>query len=377
MAQSGQEKLRVLMVLEAGDLYPSGIIRGLIYREYLERDGHFVKFVSRLNVPFVRLMNAPPRWLRLLQRFGVTSRLIEYIGRKLTHNTENTALAMARGFDAVYMSKVTSFGFVERMRRATAARIVLDFGDAIWLPRYRIERFDQLIRSVDAVTTDNVTTAEYAKQFNPNCTVIPDCPQVEVFDRARVRIAKRSNGDRIVIGWVGTRSTTYNLYVAWEGLERIFARHANLELRLVGAAPGDLPPFERIRYTCTPSYDQAQMVEEVLRMDIGLFPLQDVEACRVRGVLKATVYMSGEAVAVCSPVGQCRDLIRDGINGMLAATPDEWEAKIERLIADPSLRRRITAEALSTVRSEFSVEKSYRRLRSVLDPSSPRVPADA
>lgn len=377
MAQFGEERLRVLMVLEAGDLYPSGTIRGLIYRDCFERDGYFVKFASRLNVPYLRLMNTPPRWLRLLQRFGVTARLIEYIGRKLTRHTENAALSMARDFDTVYMSKVTSYGFVDRMRRATGARIVLDFGDAIWLPRYRIEHFEQLIRSVDAVTTDNDATAEHVRQFNPNCIVIPDCPQVEVFDRARVHIMKRNNGDRIVIGWVGTRSTAYNLYVAWEGLERIFARHANLELRLVGAAPSDLPPFERIRYTCTPSYDQAQMVEEVLRMDIGLFPLQDVEACRVRGVLKATVYMSGEAVAVCSPVGQSRDLIRDGINGMLAATPDEWEAKIERLIADPSLRRRIAAEALSTVRSEFSVESSYRRLRSVLDPSSPSVPANA
>ena len=377
MAQAGKKKLRVLMVLEAGDLYPSGTIRGLIYRDYFERDGHFVSFVSRLNVPFLRLMNTPPRWLRFLQRFSIGLRLIEYVGRKLTQNSENAALSMAKDFGVVYMSKVTSYGFVDRMRRATAARIVLDFGDAIWLPRYRIERFDQLIRTVDAVTTDNSATAEYVKQFNPNCVVIPDCPQVEVFDRARGHMAKRGDGERIVIGWVGTRSTAYNLYVAWEALERLFARHANLELRLVGAAPSDLPPFERIRYTCTPSYDQAQMVEEVLRMDIGLFPLQDVEACRVRGVLKATVYMSGEAVAVCSPVGQCRDLIRDGINGMLAATPDEWEAKIERLIADPSLRRRITAEALGTVRSEFTVEESYRRLRSVLDPSSPSVPAHA
>jgi hypothetical protein len=106
-------------------------------------------------------------------------------------------------------------------------------------------------------------------------------------------------------------------------------------------------------------------------MDIGLFPLQDVEACRVRGVLKATVYMSGEAVAVCSPVGQCCDLIRDGLNGMLAATPEEWETKIARLITDEGLRRSIAAQGLATVRSGFTVDSSYRLLRAALQPSLP------
>jgi glycosyltransferase involved in cell wall biosynthesis len=375
---AGTRALRILAVLEAGDVYTSGTVRGLIYRELFARDGHAVRFVSRLHVPFVRVMNAPPRWLGVLLRFGVFVRLAERIGRALTRRNEDAVLALAKDVDVVYMSKVLSLEFVERMRRATAARVVLDFGDAVWLPRYGAIPFAKLLKSVDAVTTDNQVTAEFAMRFNPDCTVIPDCPQVEVFDEARSRARRKAGpGDPIVIGWIGTRSTAYNLYVAWEALERVFARHPNLELRLVGAERSDLPPFERIRCTWTPGYDQARMVEEVLKMDIGLFPLQDVEACRVRGVLKGTIYMSGEAVAVCSPVGQVPELIRDGVNGMLAATPHEWEEKIERLIADPALRARIAAEGLALVRSQFTVERSYRLLRSVLERPPMPVPADA
>ena len=355
-------------MLEAGDVYPSGVIRGLIYRDYFARDGDVVRFVSRLNVRFLRLMNARPRWLAFLLRFGLFVRLADRLGRALCERNEKAALALAKGFDVVYLSKVTSAEFVAALRRATTARIVLDFGDAIWLPRYRLANFDRLMNAVDMVTTDNEVTAQYVRRFKDNCIVIPDCPQVEAFDRVRQHYRKRQNSRQVTIGWVGTRSTAYNLYVAWEALERLFAKHADLQLRLIGAAPEDLPPFERIRYTSTPVYDQAQMIEEVLRMDIGIFPLQDVEACRVRGVLKATVYMSGEAVAVCSPVGQCRDLIKDGVNGMLAATADEWEAKLERLIADPELRRRLAAEGLKTVRSQFSIENSYQRLRAALEP---------
>lgn len=362
----GQGPLRVLAILEAGDLYPSGTVRGLIYRKYFERDGIEIRFVSRIHLPIRRLMDSPPRWLRFMLRFGVFAELMTSINRRLTRRCERAALAAAKHYDVVYMSKVTSFAFVKSMRRATAARLVLDFGDAVWLPRWRIDRFDETLKTVDAITTDNALTAAYVRQFNPNCTVIPDCPNIEEFDRARSTVRKAA-GRRVVLGWVGSRSSAFNLYVVWEALERVFARHESLELRLMGVASDNLPPFERVRYSCVPTYDQAQMIEEVLKMDIGLFPLQDVEACRVRGVLKGAIYMSGEVAVVCSPVGQCIDLIQDGVNGMLASSTEDWEEKLEKLIVNQNLRRKIAHAGLETVRSQFTVAKSYPLLKSVLE----------
>jgi glycosyltransferase involved in cell wall biosynthesis len=359
--------LRILAILEAGDLYPSGTIRALIYREHFERAGIDARFAARLHVPTLRLINRPPRWLRVMLRFGYGVRLMDTILRKMTARTERALLAEAKKYDVVYMSKVTSASFVENLRRATAARLVLDFGDAIWLPRYGFQDFDRLVRAVDAVTTDNPVTADYVRQFNSQCTVIPDCPQVEEFDRRRVGTTKGTSEGRILLGWIGSRSTAYNLYVVWEALERVFKRHDNIELRIVGASPGDLPPFERVRYSCVPDYDQARMIDEVLKMDIGLFPLQDVDACRVRGVLKAAVYMSGEVAAVCSPIGQSADFIRDGLNGMLARSTDEWESKLARLISDEALRHSLARAGLETARSQFTVDKSFALLKAVLE----------
>jgi glycosyltransferase involved in cell wall biosynthesis len=243
---------------------------------------------------------------------------------------------------------------------------VLDFGDAVWLPGRAGENFNEVLRNVHAVTTDNELTADYVKRINPNCTVIPDSPQVERFDQ--IRSGKEKKDSTITLGWVGSPLTAYNLFVIWEALERLFAKYPNLHLRLLGVGKngGLLPPFERISYSGRATYSQAEMIDEVLQMDIGLFPLQDVESSRVRGVLKATVYMAGQAVAVCSPVGQCVDLIKDGVNGMLAATPEEWEQKIEQLILDPGLRQKIAAEGLATVRKEFTVAAAFAKLQNIL-----------
>src|SRR5213593_1335814 len=62
---------RVLVVLAAGDAYPSGFIRGLIYQDSFRRGGLEVTYVSRLFPPLVRLLDTPPRFLWRLMAAGL------------------------------------------------------------------------------------------------------------------------------------------------------------------------------------------------------------------------------------------------------------------------------------------------------------------
>jgi glycosyltransferase involved in cell wall biosynthesis len=360
---------RVLIVLEAGQAYPSGFIRGLIYQDYFRRAGFETEYVNRLFPPLVQLLGTPSRFLRPILVAGLGKGLF-FLQEALAYAMENNIVEQAKRHTVVYLSKVSSFRLLRRLRQETRARLVLDFGDALWLPRYRVAHFRELLGLVDAVTTDNELTAAYIRQYNPHCVVIPDCPQVEWFDQQRTSY-RRTDAETITLGWLGTPGTVYNLYVIWEALEQLFVRHPNLHLRLVGTGPEHpaLPPFEKIKYSCRPRYSQAEMIREVLDMDIGLFPLQDVEASQVRGVLKATVYMAGEAVVVCSPVGQCVELIREGVNGFLAGSSQEWAEKLEYLIVNSPIRRQVAAAGLETVRKSFTVEQSFAKLSAVLDPA--------
>jgi glycosyltransferase involved in cell wall biosynthesis len=361
---------RVLVILEAGDVFPSGTIRALVYREFLTADGYEVRYVSRLQPGLRRFIQSPDPWASPVVR--VFGGLLHRLERAVARVRELGILAIARRYDTIFMSKVASHSLITGLRRRGQARLVLDFGDALWLSSRRNDRFVDTLRTVDAVTTDNEHTAAYVRTVQPRCTVIPDCPQVERFDERRKTHPGRPT-DTIVIGWVGTPSTTHNLFVVWEALERLFASHSGLQLRLLGADPKLLPPFERIRWSTRIRYSQAEMVDEVLGMHIGLFPLQDVQAARVRGVLKACVYMAGEVAVVASPVGQSAEFIRPGVNGLLAASTDAWCEALERLIADPALRGCLVANGLAQVRQEFSVRDSYALLRPILDPAPPRV----
>lgn len=347
-----KKQLRVLVILEMGLQFPSGFLRALIYKDHFARAGWTVKFVNH-NFTGPLLWHIKP--LFKLYRYLNEFRLVR----------------LARSCDVVYMSKVQSLRLVTLLRERTKARLVLDFGDAVWMPRFENPEFGKVLAQVHAVTTDNELTAAYARRFNANCTVVPDSPQIELFDEMRGKIIKNAGGP-VVLGWIGSQSTAYNLYVIWEALERLFIKHPEIRLRLLGTGKdmGLLPAFEKVRYSRLEKYTQEEMVREVLQMDIGLFPLQDVEASRVRGVLKASIYMSGEAVVVTSPVGQCADFIKDGVNGMLAGTVEEWERKLDLLITDKKLRLALAKGGLETVRGNLTLDRAFARLRPVIEGES-------
>jgi glycosyltransferase involved in cell wall biosynthesis len=352
---------KLLVVLEAGDSLPSGVIRGLAYEQMFAESGFDATFVSRRPARMFETDRFP---LRQLFEFPPLRNRV--MNRAVAFN-ENRIRRLAREADVVYLNKVSSRALLQDLLQEKHARIVYDFGDAIWLQEWSASELNEVLRQVDAVTTDNEVTASYVRQVNPNCIVVPDAPALQAFDRRRAELSQKTDNP-IVLGWLGSPGTAYNLYVIWEALEEVFKRHAHLHLRLVGTGH-DLrliPEFEKVKFSCVPFYDQERMVQEVFGMHIGLFPLQDVERCRMRGVFKATNYMSGEAAVIASPVGQCAEFIHDGVNGMLAATKRDWIEKLERLILDRDLRCRLAEKGLETVRANFGVEQSFAKLKQVL-----------
>jgi glycosyltransferase involved in cell wall biosynthesis len=355
---------RLLVVLEAGDRWPSGVVRGLAYRELFAAHGFAACFQARQPLAMMDWLSSPHSiFFRILIRPFVKELLLKWAER----TGEQRILRLAQNVDVVYLSKVYSYPLIQRLCRETSARVVYDFGDAVWLVGKTQNEFNEVLRSVDAVTTDNELTADYVRTFNANCTVIPDTPQVEEFDKRRAELGNKPD-DRVILGWIGTPSTTYNLYVIWEALEEVFRRHPELDLRLVGTGHDlqCLPPFEKVRFSYRPVYNQAEMIEEIFKMHIGLFPLQNVEKSQVRGVLKALVYMSGEATVISSPIGQSADIIQDGVNGLLAGSTQEWVDKLELLINDRDLRDRLARNGLETVRSQFRLDQSFAKLKDVL-----------
>jgi glycosyltransferase involved in cell wall biosynthesis len=220
---------------------------------------------------------------------------------------------------------------------------------------------------------ENTFVCDYARRHNTRVFLVSDSAQVELFDTARIKAGSNPvrNGrvpGCVRIGWVGSVTTSGALEKLREPLLRLCARRPEVELRVLGARPADAARLlAGIPHSVVTEYDGEAMVREMLAMDIGIFPAPlDREDYRARGPLKALLYMAAGLPVVCQQGGECSVIIEDGVSGMLADGDGEWERKLDALLADPELRRRMGAAALDRVRRGYSLAQTYATLRDAL-----------
>jgi glycosyltransferase involved in cell wall biosynthesis len=371
MATSSRAAARVVVVTEAAEAFPSGYIRAVIYRPLFRQAGIDARFISRRPVSIVRASES-------LQRTGAVfaSRALSRAAHEAANWRDGQIVRAAKDADAVYLQKTTSLRLIERLRQETSARIVYDLNDGVWLPHraaFAGGKVTSILAAAHAITCDNEFGLQFAAAYNRDRYLVPDPPQVEDFDavrRSRHGSGARTGRTTVRIGWVGSPASAFNLFAVWRPLERLFRNHDQLELRLVGVGrnPRDQPRWERVRTSVVPSYSRAQLIEEVLGMDIGIYPLFDVEDSLARGILKATVYMSGGACLVAAANDSTRQLVEDGTNGLLASDDAEWERQLSRVVTDMALRERLAGAGLETIRARFALDTCFRQLLTALLP---------
>jgi glycosyltransferase involved in cell wall biosynthesis len=239
--------------------------------------------------------------------------------------------------------------------------LIFNLSDPLWTPYFR-ERggwadIDKILSAVDAIVCTTSYAREYALKFGKLTIVVPEYANLDLFDSMRGTVGKVLG--KIRLGWVGGETTTRAICKIEAVLEQLARAYPAVELRLVGVGPnGMLPTFRYLRYTTRPAgYSEEEMARELLGMDVGLFPPPlDLYNYEVRGPLKALNYMAAAVPCVCQNAGVLREIIVDGVNGMLAGGLDEWKEKIEALLRDASLRRRMGEAGLATVRAHFAPE---------------------
>lgn len=249
--------------------------------------------------------------------------------------------------------------------------------DYLGKPHYREWGPDVLAWSarVDAVTVATPALAEYFRPHARRVHVLPN--YLATRTRPPSLRAASHGGGRIEIGFAGNAGHRGDLALVVPALRRIHDRRPEVHLTFFGAIPEGLAPGPRIR-VLPPDwrYDlfPARLAE--LGFDIGLAPLVDNAFNRCVSNLKYLEYGALGIAGVFSRV-PAFETVRDGETGLLCdATSESWEAAIERLCADASLRRRIGEAAHADVRAHWMLEphahlwaEAYARILSTRKPS--------
>ena len=286
-------------------------------------------------------------------------------------------LARIPRYDLVYcFMYVTPVGtsLFERLTRALARHLIYDIEDNLLVdygvkiefpnPLMRLlkgrAKAKYLIRSADHVITSSPTLNDRCLELNDNkaCTYISSSVDTDRFVPAN----RYSNDSTVVIGWTGTFSTRVYLDLLRPVFQQL-ARRRRFRLRVIGNFDYELEgvDLEVIRWSAE------REVEDLQAIDIGVYPLTLTEWVGGKSGLKAIQYMAFGIPCVATNVGTTPRLIRDGENGLLVRTDEEWLAALERLIDDPGLRRRLGEQARRDAVANYSTRVIADQYREVLE----------
>jgi glycosyltransferase involved in cell wall biosynthesis len=166
----------------------------------------------------------------------------------------------------------------------------------------------------------------------------------------------KKNSQALVIGWTGSFSTIEHFEYGVPALLAIKKKYGDkVRFKLIGDSQYKNEALGIQGVAWHPDTE----LEELGEIDIGIMPLPDNEWTRGKCGFKGLTYMSLAIPAVLAPVGINKDIIRDGENGFLADTTEEWVEKLSLLIENEKLRKKIGEAGKKTV-WEFYSQASQR-----------------
>ncbi len=261
---------------------------------------------------------------------------------------------------------------IERSIARMGIPIVYDFDDAIFLPAVseankavsflkNPERVPEILKLSRKVTVGNEFLASYARQFNPDVTVIPTAVDTNRFVPRPDPLP--ADGRKLVVGWIGSPTTFQYLESLKDVLAAVSTRHP-FTLKVSGA--GRPVNFPGVDVQVVP-WSMADEVSLFNTCDIGVYPLTDDDWSRGKCGFKAIQCMACGVPVVAAAVGVNREIITHGVNSMLASTGQEWIDGLMTMLTNPHLRKTMAIAGRQTIDQRYSLRVTAPQLAAVLN----------
>jgi glycosyltransferase involved in cell wall biosynthesis len=273
--------------------------------------------------------------------------------------------------------------------------VVLDYDDfdfyANSLPRLSrflpglgpVQATADIARNSELCVCSSRGLIKIVSQFNKNCEFIPTGTDLSIFDVALRDGTLRDQTDRrtddpVELIWLGDLWGPHIVSDVMMAVDAFAALPPSVRdlARLTVVGFGDywmefkhniatryghlanLVMRERIEPTEAPAL--------LARCDIGLLPLEDNPFNQCKSPTKMFEYMAMKVAVLGTPVGEVREIIRDGESGMLAQDIAGYMRRMGTLILDADLRRAITERAYAEVLNGYHLGVMGDRLVDLL-----------
>jgi glycosyltransferase involved in cell wall biosynthesis len=165
---------------------------------------------------------------------------------------------------------------------------------------------------------------------------------------------KKYDAEKIVMGYLSgsiTHNPDFNLILP--SIKEILKKYDNVYLKVVGILdiPEELEPYKN-KIIIEDFVDYKKLPEIIASIDINLAPLEDTLFNKCKSENKWMEASLVKTVTIASNVGAFKTAIKNNITGILC-NDDEWLKKLESLIENSELRKKLANNAYDVVMKKY------------------------
>ena len=336
--------------------YPKGLQAGqrFKYEQYFslfEKNNIEVTISPFINKDFWKILYKPGNYIKkIIYTFnGYLRRFLE--------------LYSIKNYDAVYIFMwVTPLGgnFFEKLFLKNSNKIIYDIEDNILL---NFERKDNLvsflrsekkikflIKNSNIVITSSPMLSEICSEISGKSNYIKyisSSINIKRYSPVKKHIEKKN----ITIGWTGTHSSIEYLYILKDVFKILKNKYPQIRFRIISNFVYLLDDIkiENIEW------NKLTEIEDLLEIDIAIYPLSIDEWVKGKSGLKALQFMALGIPVIATKVGMNSKIIKNMENGLLVNNDDdEWVNAIDMLYKDHILRNLIGKNSRKTILENYS-----------------------
>ena len=285
--------------------------------------------------------------------------------------------------------------WAEWMLKRLRIHYIVDYDDAIFhnydqsanpiIKNFLGNKIANVMRFSGTVVAGNQYLADYAARSGAkNIEIIPTVIDLErypvknsdsdlellpnvILSGVEGRTGERSaseNNQKFVVGWIGTKTTfEKHLLPCKDWIKALQIQDPNIRFHIVGITE-DMDLGKNVQYI---RWTEETEVAEILKMDIGLMPLQDSKWEKGKCAYKLIQYAACGIPGVASDVGMNREVTVPGETGILASADEEWIQAIKTLKSNTELRHQMGRNARKKVEERYCIQQTSTKWLEILN----------
>lgn len=241
---------------------------------------------------------------------------------------------------------------------------ILDYDDNVWEDYHGKKmlegKYDNLVKNAAGIIVGNNYLENYVKKLNPHVIKIPTVINLDLYQSTQM-IKKF---DCFSLVWIGS-PITYPYIEAFASTFQELAKTLAFDLIIIASKTLENRTISGVSMKF---YDWSSETEVILlkQSHVGIMPLSNDPFSQGKSGFKLIQYQAAGLPSVASPVGENCTIIKEGINGFLPQTQDEWIDAITQLHNNSILYSEYSQYAFQNAYN-FSIQKYFPLYKNFID----------